>query len=746
MSTDDNDKTRLVNQPSNPKKPDATVVAGTSGSSYSPPDEDRTVLSSSDTAPPPSQTNTIKLINNRFRLESLLGSGGMGSVYKAVDQRKVEARDRNPYVALKLLNDDFKQHPDAFVSLQRESRKSQNLAHPNIVTVYDFDRDGDMVFMTMEYLEGSPLDELLRKSGGVGLEYEQACQILRDISAALGYAHSKNIVHSDFKPGNIYVTDNDGAKVFDFGIARAVSGGGSGAPSEDDKTVFDAGTLSALTPAYASYEMLKGEEPSTSDDVYALGCIAYELFTGTHPFNKTPADKAEEQHLRPKRIKRLSKRQWLCLEKALAFHSKDRIQTVKDFEHGVFGRSKWPYYSAAAVLVMATASALFYQQQNMVDVEQVREELQVDMRAGIELELNQKSSLEELLAAINEPLTSSWDENVFLLFDAYHEISPEAGNILLAVHQDVMNVYLTAAVEARESAALVKAAEYLGRAEQWLQSISHIELDALSLDHNRETLNQQKIAQKKAEDEEASRIAEARQQEQERLAREQKARQERLARDAREKARQQAEQQYRQQVEESKKAVQQALVCNSQLNISNTLATRLDALKQLSESEYNRIVPTAITSLSSCIQRVSGVNPATASRFQAAALQQFPQAEAIATIDIDFCGHLTPGSGSNGRRYFCYDRLASGGLGPALVVAMAERTKLAVTRAEVTIGEYNQFCQSSSQCNPLEFNSDLPVHNISVDQAKAYASWLSSEAGHPYRIPTYSEWLAVASP
>src|SRR5690606_40493955 len=89
------------------------------------------------------------VLKNRFVFEELLGAGGMGVVYKAKDLLKVEAQDRDTYVAIKVLSDEFKSHPEAFIAHQRESRKTQKIAHPNIVNVHDFDRDGDTVFMTM---------------------------------------------------------------------------------------------------------------------------------------------------------------------------------------------------------------------------------------------------------------------------------------------------------------------------------------------------------------------------------------------------------------------------------------------------------------------------------------------------------------------------------------------------------------------------------------------------------------------
>jgi hypothetical protein len=104
-------------------------------------------------------------LRERFILDEVLGVGGMGIVYKVRDLLKVEARDRNPYVAIKVLREDFKKRDDAFIMLQREASRQQRLAHPNIVTVYDFDRTGDTIFISMEFLEGTPLDVFLSSDG-----------------------------------------------------------------------------------------------------------------------------------------------------------------------------------------------------------------------------------------------------------------------------------------------------------------------------------------------------------------------------------------------------------------------------------------------------------------------------------------------------------------------------------------------------------------------------------------------------
>lgn len=291
------------------------------------------------------------VINDRFSLEKLLGRGGMGEVYLATDKRKVEAQDKNPYVAMKVLGENFKQHPQAFIALQREARKTQELAHPNIVTVYDFDRQGDSVYLTMEALDGKPMDEEIRSDAR---EIPEAVDMITQCAQGLAYAHQKNLVHSDLKPGNVFICNDGKVKLLDFGIARAFkSGKDLDDQDPNNDTVFDAGDLGALTPAYASLEMIEGEEPHLADDVYAMGLIAYELLTGKHPFNKVMASKARDQGLKAERIAGLSKQQWQAIEQALAFERSDRIQDANDFLQNFTAKSKTPLYIAASVILAA---------------------------------------------------------------------------------------------------------------------------------------------------------------------------------------------------------------------------------------------------------------------------------------------------------------------------------------------------------------------------------------------------------
>jgi predicted Ser/Thr protein kinase len=266
-------------------------------------------------------------LNNRFVLEECLGVGGMGTVYKALDLRKLEASDRKPHVAIKVLNVQFRGNPQSLIALQREARKAQVLAHRNIVAVYDFDRDGAVVYLTMEYLSGKPLSHLLRNRNFKGMPYGEALPIVKGMANALAYAHEHGFVHCDFKPGNVLLTAKGEVKVIDFGIARVFQ-----RPEEEsDATVFDPGTLGALTPAYASPEMLEHLEPDPRDDVYALGCIVYELLTGHHPFNRLSATQARSADLKPQRPEGLGTRPWRALRAALSFDRQTRMPTVTRF-------------------------------------------------------------------------------------------------------------------------------------------------------------------------------------------------------------------------------------------------------------------------------------------------------------------------------------------------------------------------------------------------------------------------------
>lgn len=288
------------------------------------------------------------VIKQRFLLQKQLGEGGMGVVYSARDLVQEEVSHEESLVAIKFLSENVKEHPEAFRLLQQECKKSQQLAHPNIVTVYDFDRDNDLVYLTMQLLSGQSLDTYLS-----GHEYEkrplqEVEPILTDMVAGLSYAHQQGIVHSDLKPENIFLTEQ-GARIIDFGIARAIQ--------RSDITNND---VLALTPAYASLEMFNGMEPDARDDIYALACISYQLLAGKHPFSGKSTEIAYQEQLKPKRIDGLSDRQWQALLDGLSFDFEQRQQTAEEFLQQLLPKRRQPWkYFALTASVVAVLFALY---------------------------------------------------------------------------------------------------------------------------------------------------------------------------------------------------------------------------------------------------------------------------------------------------------------------------------------------------------------------------------------------------
>ncbi|WP_444929374.1 bifunctional serine/threonine-protein kinase/formylglycine-generating enzyme family protein [Microbulbifer sp. SSSA002] len=669
---------------------------------------------------------TKTVIKGRFELDKLLGVGGMGAVYKALDRRKLEANDSEPYVAIKLLNDDFQKHPDAFISLQREARKSQTLAHPNIVTVYDFDRDGDRVFMTMEFLEGAPLDKLLRDHADVGLEPERARSVFWDISQALIYAHSHKIVHSDFKPGNIFVTNKKGAKVFDFGIARAVSEGGI-ASKAGETTIFDAGTLGALTPAYASLEMLKGAEPAPSDDVYALGCVAYELFCGRHPYDKTPADKALEKGLRPKRIKGLNRRQWRALESALELKRENRTSTVDKFVQAFFVSHAWKWVLGSAFVMVLGGAVVGYghlQQQNAVEQERVR----VELERKHEQELlarriaDKKEAITRLIGL--SILTPAWERDLQLELEEYAKLNPSDEEFIDASRRQVSELFLAAATGQLNLGNLDQADVMLAGVANWYGESKEAEAIKSQLANDRENLRARLEAERIAEEREAERI--------------------RLAEERAERRRLEALKQ--QQIDAVLDDMEVALNCSFSISAS-AVGSQLSRLASLDSTKALKIRPVVGEELLNCASNLGAKDPVQTEGLVDQFRALLPAYQPLKDFKLDFCGHLVPGSGRRGDRYTCRDRLVDGRKGPAMVVIKGVSGRpLAVGKYEVSSTELAQFCQIAGQCGEeTPAASDLPANNLSLATAEAYLSWLSEETGYRYRLPSEQEWFAAAN-
>jgi formylglycine-generating enzyme required for sulfatase activity/predicted Ser/Thr protein kinase len=280
--------------------------------------------------PPPRRKPFISVgmvLHSRFKLIEPIGEGGMSTVYKAIDLRKVEARASETHVAVKLLTVPLSDFTESLAVLQGEAHKLQTLPHPNIVRVIDCDRDGRTVFMTMEYLSGESLKRKLAVNEQKGLPAREALDIIKCVASGLAFAHGNGIVHGDLKPGNVLVTDKGEVKIIDFGIARLMTRHPRASGVNGDERP----RLSALTPPYASPEMLENAEPDPRDDIYALACIAHELLTGRHPFDRMVANEARDAGMKVIRRSSMSAAQFRAIAHGLEFDREKRTPSAERF-------------------------------------------------------------------------------------------------------------------------------------------------------------------------------------------------------------------------------------------------------------------------------------------------------------------------------------------------------------------------------------------------------------------------------
>lgn len=248
------------------------------------------------------------ILCDRFILERVLGSGGTAVVYQARDMSAGGDTTANVRVALKSPRPDRGDRVRAAARLRHEFEQATKLAHPNIVRVFELHTYDDSSFLTMELIEGRLLSTLVRD--WTMLPRPLANKILRNCALALNHAHEHDVVHGDFKPGNVFLTRDEDVKIVDFGASAALCGGSSRIP--------------AGTPAYASPQVLDGEAPDRRDDVFSFGCVAYELLTGQHPFQHRSSLEARDAGRSPARAWNLTASQWLGLLSALAWDREQR--------------------------------------------------------------------------------------------------------------------------------------------------------------------------------------------------------------------------------------------------------------------------------------------------------------------------------------------------------------------------------------------------------------------------------------
>jgi serine/threonine protein kinase len=260
------------------------------------------------------------VLRHRYRIEAVIGQGGMGTVFQVLDEFRLDGPGTQR-LAVKVLHPAVVKRAELLAELRREFQSLQLLSHPNIIRVFDFDRDGPSVFFTMELLIGAPLTRILQARKFIPLERSQALAILRDVGAALSYAHTRGAVHGDLTLQNIFITGSGELRVMSFGVSHNARQR-SQAPDPEM-------TLPHSASNYASCQVLDGERADARDDVFSLACIAYLLLSGVHPFPKSTAIEARGAKLRLRRPANLSGRQWRALRNALRWEREKRPADVQ---------------------------------------------------------------------------------------------------------------------------------------------------------------------------------------------------------------------------------------------------------------------------------------------------------------------------------------------------------------------------------------------------------------------------------
>jgi serine/threonine protein kinase len=250
-----------------------------------------------------------EVLCGRYVIESQLASGGMGTIYKALDQSRSEHTAADAYVAIKVLHAKARTRSDVLAKLRREFYCAQALSHRNVVKVYELDLQR-LPFLTMELIDGENLPSVMQKFHPLPLPRSYACAVIREVGEGLVHAHERRVIHGDIKPQNVMVTNSGEVRILDFGTSREAA---------------------TLTPAYASCELLEGREADPRDDLFSLACLSYELLAGEHPFQHRRSTEARTLKMTPSRPPGLTGRQWRALTRGLAWDRSDRPASLRDW-------------------------------------------------------------------------------------------------------------------------------------------------------------------------------------------------------------------------------------------------------------------------------------------------------------------------------------------------------------------------------------------------------------------------------
>ena len=262
------------------------------------------------------------ILRSRYVIEQIIGRGGDSIVFRAADLQRTtpEDRARGP-IAIKALLPEQRRNPNALARLKRAFQQMRSLNHPGIARVFDLDSDGEIPFMTMELVDGQPLNARM-----AGLSLQQGVKLIGECCEALEHAHALGIVHGDLKPSNVLVTHDGKVKLIDFGSA----------PGSGDRVDAGSELSLAATANYASPQVLDGKIAEARDDVFSLACLSYVILSrGSHPFGRNAATDASCARVYPESVPGIPERLSKVLMRGLAPERELRTPSVQVFREEV---------------------------------------------------------------------------------------------------------------------------------------------------------------------------------------------------------------------------------------------------------------------------------------------------------------------------------------------------------------------------------------------------------------------------
>ncbi|WP_404343630.1 serine/threonine-protein kinase [Pseudoalteromonas mariniglutinosa] len=335
-------------------------------------DNDKTQIASIEKNKSKNSTSKLHLIgkklSDRYLIEELIGQGGMSYIYRARDTYLEHEHHKEHLVAIKVLQEEYSASEEAITLLKDETLKTQQLSHPNIVKVFSAEFDGAQHYVTMEWVDGETLEQLIKRNKPSGLTFVRAKIILKQLVNALTYAHDKGVIHNDLKPSNIMFDANGNLKILDFGIAKQRDNEDEYAAPHNNVEL-----TGGYTPTYASPAQLDGKEATVKDDIYSLACITYELLTSKHPYNRTAANSLAKETM-VKKPKNCPMWFWPSLKHALLLDETKRSGSLKQIFNSL-EKDNRPIIAFALASLVAFSCSFYYFNANNIQQQKLAAQL-----------------------------------------------------------------------------------------------------------------------------------------------------------------------------------------------------------------------------------------------------------------------------------------------------------------------------------------------------------------------------------